>query len=69
MSVRLPDPSPTPPLLDYAATAEYLAVNERMVRRLVENRRLPYVKVGKHVRFRQSDLDAFIAAQVVEATA
>lgn len=50
---------PTPTLemlLTIEQAAEVLAVNERMVRRLVETRRIAFVKVGRHVRFRESDL-------------
>jgi excisionase family DNA binding protein len=43
-------------LLTVEQAAEVLAVNERMVRRLVETRRIAFVKVGRHVRFRESDL-------------
>ncbi|MDP2324488.1 MAG: helix-turn-helix domain-containing protein [Gammaproteobacteria bacterium] len=43
-------------LLTIAQAAELLAVNERMVRRLIESRRIAFVKVGRHVRFRESDL-------------
>lgn len=65
----LPDPAPSGPLYDGDAAAEYLHVSPRMVRRLTESRRLAYVKVGRHVRFRQADLDSYIAAQAVEASA
>ncbi len=43
-------------LLTIEQAAQVLAVNERMVRRLVESRRIAFVKVGRHVRFRESDL-------------
>jgi excisionase family DNA binding protein len=39
----------------------------RFVRRLVLERRIPFIKVGRHVRIAASDLDAFIAAGRVEA--
>lgn len=37
-------------------TAEWLAVTERMVRRLVQERRIPFVRVGKFIRFRPEDV-------------
>lgn len=37
-------------------TAAWLNVPERMVRRLVSERRIPYVKVGRYVRFRPLDV-------------
>jgi excisionase family DNA binding protein len=50
------------PLLDVAAAAAHLGVSEAFVRRLVLERRVRYFKVGKFVRFRAVDLDAFVEA-------
>jgi excisionase family DNA binding protein len=56
------------PLLDIRAVAEQLGCSERFVRRLVQERRIPFVKLGgTRVRFLSSDLDHWIAAQRVEA--
>lgn len=41
----------TPPLLDVTGLAERLGVTERFVRRLVAERRVPFLKLGKFVRF------------------
>ena len=49
-------------LLDVAAAAAYLGVTDAFVRRLVLERRVRYFKVGKFVRFRPVDLDAFVEA-------
>jgi excisionase family DNA binding protein len=46
-----PKPSRLPRLLDIAGVAEHLAVNERHIRRLVAERRIPYVKWGHLLRF------------------
>ena len=48
------------PLLDYEAAAAYLGANTSFLRRLVLEKRVRYYKVGKFVRFRTVDLDAFI---------
>jgi excisionase family DNA binding protein len=40
-----------PRLLDIAGVAGHLAVSERHVRRLVTERRIPYVKWGHLLRF------------------
>lgn len=53
-------------LLTTEQAAELLAVNERMVRRLVETRRIAFVKVGRHVRFRESDLMNAVQAWTVQ---
>ncbi len=49
-------------LLDVAGAANHLGVSEAFVRRLVLERRIRYFKVGKFVRFRAIDLDAFVEA-------
>ena len=49
-------------LLDVAGAAVHLGVSEAFVRRLVLERRVRYFKVGKFVRFRPPDLDAFVEA-------
>ena len=49
-------------LLDVAGAAAHLGVSEAFVRRLVLERRVRYFKVGKFVRFRPVDLDAFVEA-------
>lgn len=54
------------PLKDEDAAAEYLGTTPRHVRHLWQTRQLTGVKVGKKVRFRQSDLDAFIEAHTIE---
>ena len=57
-SVRMESPPGTTGrgLWTSAETAQWLTVPERMVRRLVAERRIPYVKVGRYVRFRPQDV-------------
>ena len=50
------------PLLTVAQAGEYLGTGERFVRRLITERRIPYVKLGKYVRLQRSALDAFVDA-------
>lgn len=54
------------PLLDVAGAAQMLATSERHIRKLIYERRIPYVKVGGKVRFRQQALDRWIEANTVE---
>jgi excisionase family DNA binding protein len=49
-------------LLDVPGAAAYLGVSTAFVRRLVLEKRVRYYKVGKFVRFRPADLDAFVEA-------
>ncbi|MCZ9328703.1 excisionase family DNA-binding protein [Nocardia farcinica] len=49
--------------------AEYLGTGERFIRRLVAERRITFYKVGTHVRFKVSDLEAFAQAGRVEPVA
>ncbi len=48
-------------LLTIEQAAERLNVTERWLRRAVFEQRIPYVKLGRLVRFAEDDLDAFIA--------
>jgi excisionase family DNA binding protein len=54
-------------LLTVDQAAERLATGTRFIRRLIAERRIPYVKLGAHVRIDDADLDAFIAAGRVTA--
>jgi len=47
-------------LLDVADVAVRLGATVRFVRRLVAERRIPYVKVGKFVRFDPVEVEAWI---------
>jgi excisionase family DNA binding protein len=49
-------------LLSVAQVAELLGTSERFPRRLVAERRIEFVKIGRHVRIRESALAAFIEA-------
>ena len=53
-------------LLDIPALAARLAVSERFVRRLVHERRIPYLKVGHFVRFDPRDVDEVLRASRVD---
>ena len=50
--------------VDEAATA--LGTSPRFIRRLISERRIAFIKVGRHVRIAEKDLHAFIAAGRVE---
>jgi excisionase family DNA binding protein len=53
-------------LLSIEQAAERLGTSVRFVRRLVFERRVAYVKLGRHVRIAARDLDAFVRAGRVE---
>ena len=54
-------------LLSVEEAAERLGTSTRFVRRLIFERRIAFVKVGRHVRIAPADLDAYIAAGRVDA--
>ena len=56
-------------LLTVAQAAERLGTSVRFVRRLIAERRIAYVKLGRHVRIAAEDLEAFIVAGRVEGGA
>lgn len=43
-----------------AEAAAFLGITTRQLRELVETRRIASAKVGKYVRFRQCDIDAYV---------
>lgn len=54
------------PLLTVAQVAELLGTTERFPRRLIAERRIRFVRVGRHVRIPTSAVGEFIAAGVVQ---
>ena len=56
-------------LLDIAGVAERLSVTERFVRRLVFERRIPFLKIGHFIRFEPAAIERWITeARVSEET-
>ena len=53
-------PEPLPHLLDVAQLAEHLGVEIRHVRRLVHERRVPFIKWGHLLRFDPVDIDSWL---------
>jgi excisionase family DNA binding protein len=49
-------------LLTVDQAAERLGTTPRFIRRLRTERRIPIIKIGKHIRIDSNDLDAFIEA-------
>lgn len=58
-------PAPRRPL-NYDGAARYLNTSVRHLRCLVATRRIPYVKLGRLVRFMPDHLDAFLAEQTTD---
>jgi excisionase family DNA binding protein len=53
-------------LLTVVQAAELLSTSPRFPRRLIEERRIRFVRIGRHVRIPESALREFIAAGLVE---
>ena len=53
-------PNPNDNLIDITAVAARLGVQVRHVRRLVHERRIPYIKWGHLIRFDPADIDRWI---------
>jgi excisionase family DNA binding protein len=66
MDAHDPRGSVSAPLLDVDALARRLGVTVRFVRRLVEERRIPYMRVGRFVRFDPAEIERWLAATRVE---
>ena len=54
------DVKPAQTLIDLEGVARRLGVNERHVRRLVAERRIPFVKWGHLLRFDPATIDAWV---------
>ena len=48
------------PLIDLPTVAARLGVNHRYVRRLVAERRIPFFKLGKLLRFDPAEVEAWL---------
>ncbi|MEU8679091.1 excisionase family DNA-binding protein [Streptomyces sp. NPDC048560] len=53
-------------LLTVEEAAERLGTGVRFIRRLISERRIRYVKLGKHVRIADTVLSAYVAERTVE---
>jgi excisionase family DNA binding protein len=58
--------APSAALIDIEQAAIRLGVSVRFMRRLVDERRIPFHKIGKYVRFDPADLDRFAMQGRVE---
>jgi excisionase family DNA binding protein len=61
-------PAGRPPLLDVDGLAEWLGVEVVYVRRLVSERRIPFVKLGKYVRFDPDEVAGWVDGLRVRPT-
>jgi excisionase family DNA binding protein len=66
--LKLPGSALASPLLDIHGVAEVLTVTPRHIQRLVAERRIPYVKVGRFVRFDRAELSVWLDQQRVGTT-
>lgn len=48
------------PLMDLPTVATYLGVGERHIRRLVQERRIPFIKWGHLLRFDPGEIEAWL---------
>ena len=56
----MPDPADLPQLLTMDQLAERLGVTRRHVRRLVAERRVPFLRVGRFIRFDPTEVTAWL---------
>jgi excisionase family DNA binding protein len=59
--------SSTGDLLTVEQAADYLNITDHFVRRLIRERRIPFLKVGRLVRLRRTDIDEYLASRLVPA--
>jgi excisionase family DNA binding protein len=61
-----PQPDAADQLHDVDSAADYLRCGRRLIYRLVAERKVKFTYAGRSLRFRQSDLDAYLDARAVE---
>ncbi len=49
-----------PQLLDLATLAQRLSTSDRHIRRLVDERRIPFIRVGRFIRFEPAAIAAWL---------
>ena len=59
---------PVSNLIDIHEVAEVLHVTPRHIQRLVAERRIPYLKIGRFVRFDRAELNVWLDDQRVDST-
>lgn len=55
-----------PNLMTQAEVAEYLRVSRLTIHRLMKKHAFPYIKMGKRVLFRRSEIDAYLESKTVK---
>lgn len=55
-----PTPTKLPELLDITTLAQHLGVPARHIRRLVHEKRIPYIKWGHLIRFDPADIATWL---------
>lgn len=56
-------------LFTFAQAAQMTTLPESWLRKAVTERKIPFCRLGKHVRFSQVDLDSLISTNAVAPTA
>jgi excisionase family DNA binding protein len=60
---KSPAEKETSTLIDISSVARILGVTPRHIQRLVAERRIPFLKIGRFVRFDRADLDVWLNEQ------
>jgi excisionase family DNA binding protein len=61
------DADQTAGLLTITEVAEFLRISIPTVRRLIEQREIPFLKVGGSIRFTRSDIDTYLEKRRVRS--
>jgi excisionase family DNA binding protein len=67
-SADTPEGIPYPPPVTKAELAKFLKVSPRTVDNYVSSRRIPYIKLGRLIRFRPADVERALKRYTVEET-
>lgn len=62
------DTAPSDGTMNVTEVAEFLHVHVNTVRRLYREDRLPYIRIGRVIRFRRADIEAWLTTKVETPT-
>jgi excisionase family DNA binding protein len=55
-----------PELFTFKETLEFLRISRSKLDRMIKNREVPFVKLGKRILFRKVDLDRLVESRLVK---
>ena len=56
----------TPPLMNIPSMCEYLNITESKMRSLIFHKRIPFIKIGREIRFKKEVIESWIESNSIK---